>query len=176
MSDILLVESANIFVGKHDPSKSKHLKVSALVLPTIEYTTVEHAGGGAAMKVKWNMGQINALEPTFKLVGFDEEAYRAAGIGSNAVEVFTMRGSIRRKSDGRELEMVAKFRGSMGSIKPGEYGASKEFDHDHGLTDVTYYRLLIGGKEWFCVDFWRSKRVRFGVDELAQRRQFLGLA
>ena len=176
MSDVLLLETANVFIGKHDPSKSKHLVVQNLTLPGVDFVTVEHQAGGAPMGVKWNMGSIKPLEPKFKLAGFDREAYRAAAIGSGRVETITMRGSIRRKSDGAELECVAKFRGSLGTMTPDEFGPSKEMGHDHMLADVTYYRLVIGGEEWFLVDFFRAVVRRFGIDEWATRRQYLGLA
>ena len=176
MSDVLLLETANIFIGKHDPSKSKHLTVQSLTLPAIEFVTVEHQAGGAPMGVKWNMGTIKPLEPKCKLIGFDREATRAAAIGSGRVETFTARGSIRRKSDGAELECVAKWRGSMGSMTADEFSASKELGHDHGWADVTYYRLAIGGEEWYLVDFFRAMVRRFGIDEWSTRRQYLGLA
>ena len=40
-----------------------------------------------------------------------------------------MRGSIRRKSDGAELECVAKFRGSLGTMTPDEFLAQLEQEH-----------------------------------------------
>lgn len=175
MSDLLLLETANVFIGKHDPTKSKHLQVSAFTLPALDPVTIEHQAGGAPMGVKFHMGAIKAVEPKFKLIGFDREAYRAAGIGSGRVETFTVRGSIRRKSDGAELEAVAKFKGCMGTMTPDEFSASKELAHDHMLAEVTYYRLAIGGEEWVLFDFFRATVKRFGADEWAQRRLNMGL-
>lgn len=175
MSDILMMEAANIFIGDHDPEKSKHLKIQNLTLPTLEYATVDHMAGGAAMEVSWSMNVLKKLEPQFKLVGFDEEAYRAAGVGSNKVEVYTARGAIRRKSDGRLFTCVAIFRGSMGRVAPEQFERSNAFGHDHTIVDVTRYKLSIGGKVWFDVDYWASKRIRFGVDEYAESRRALGL-
>jgi len=175
MSDLLLLETANVFIGKHDPTKSKHLQVASVTLPTLEAVTVEHQAGGAPMGVKWNMGAVKALEPKFKLIGFDREAHRAAGINSGRVETFTYRGSMRRKSDGAELETVAKFKGCMGTMTPDEFSASKELGHDHMLSEVTYYRLAIGGEEWVLFDFFRATVRRFGADEWVQRRLNMGL-
>lgn len=175
MSDILLMEAANLFIGDHDPEKSKHLKIVNLTLPTLEYVTVDHLGGGAPMEVSWSMNALKKLEPQFKLVGFDEEAYRAAGIGSNSAEIFTARGAIRRKSDGRLFRAMAIFRGSMGRVAPDQFERSNALGHDHGIVDVTRYKLEIGGKVWFDVDFWKSKRIRFGKDELLGMRRALGL-
>ena len=176
MSDIHLLETANLFIGKHDPSKSKHMQLQSLTLPGVDFVTIEHQAGGAPMGVKFSMGAIKPLEPKAKLIGFDRETTRAAAIGSGRVETFTARGSIRRKSDGAELELVAKWRGSMCTMTPDEFSASKELGHDHSWADVTYYRLAIGGEEWYLVDFFRAVVRRFGIDEWATRRQHLGIA
>jgi hypothetical protein len=129
MSDVLLLETANVFIGKHDPSKSKHLTVQNATLPGVDFVTVEHQAGGAPMGVKWNMGSIKPLEPKFT------RRLRPRGLSprpsARPRRTITMRGSIRRKSDGAELECVAKFRGSLGTMTPDEFGPSKEMGHDH---------------------------------------------
>jgi P2 family phage contractile tail tube protein len=176
MSEILMMEAANIFIGDHDPEKSKHLQITNLTLPTLEYKTVDHLAGGAVMEVAWNMGVLAKLEPGFKLVGFDEEAYRAAGVGSNRVEIFTAYGALRRKTTGKMIAAKAVFRGSLGKAAPDQFDRSNNLGHDHTIVDVTRYRLEVGGREWFDVDFWSSKRRRFGIDEYAETRRALGLS
>lgn len=174
MSDILLMEAANLFIGE-DPEKSKHLKLQSLALPTLEYGTSEHMPGGGPLAVQWTMGQLKPLEPTFKLIGFDEEAYAAAGVGSNVPRLFTARGSIRRKSDGRLFGAVAVIKGTLSKIAPEAFEASKALGHDHAMADVTRYSLEIGGRIWFDVDYFAGKRSQFGVDEWRETRQLLGL-
>lgn len=175
MSDILLMEAANLFVGDHDPERSKHLKIKNLTLPTLEFITADHAGGGAAMEVGWSMGILRKLELGFALVGFDEECYRAAGVGSNQVVNFTAYGVISRKSDGRKFGVKAVVKGSLGKVAPDQFERSSALGHDHSLADVTYYKLTVGRDEWFEADFFNTVRKRFGVDELAEVRTLLGL-
>ena len=175
MSDILMMEAANIFIGDHDPEKSKHLKVQNLQLPTLEYETVDHMPGGGVMGVGLSMNVLKKLEATFKLVGFDEEAFRAAGIGANRVEIFTARGALRRKSDGRIFACTAILRGSMGKLAPDQFERTQALGHDHSIVDLTRYQLTIGTKVWFDVDYWSSKRIRFDVDGFAETRRALGL-
>ncbi|MEJ1160428.1 hypothetical protein [Prosthecomicrobium sp. N25] len=45
---------------------------------------------------------------------------------------------------------------------------------DHMLADVNYYWLVIGGEEWFLVDFFRAVVRWFGIDEWATRRPTWG--
>jgi len=176
MSDILLMDAANLFVGDHDPEKSKHLKIKNLTLPTLEFEVVDHTGGGAAMGVGWSMGVLKKLEMGFQLVGFDEECYRAAGVGSNQVVTFTARGVISRKSDGKKFGIRAIVKGSLGKIAPDQFERSAALGHDHNVAEITYYKLTVGRDEWFEIDFFNTVRKRFGVDELAEARLLLGLS
>lgn len=176
MSDILLMTAANLFIGTEDPEASKHLKIQNLTLPTLEFETVAHTAGGAPMGVEFNMGVLKPLTLSFKLLGFDEEAYAAAGVGSNAAKIYTARGVIQRKSDGKNFQAVATIKGCMGKLAPDAMERAKGLDHDHSIVEVTRYKLEVGDKTWFDVDFFTAKRVQFGVDETAEIRQFLGLS
>jgi P2 family phage contractile tail tube protein len=173
--EILVMETANVFIGNHDPEKSKHLVIKNLTLPTLEPATADHMPGGGVMEVAFSMGVLRKLEPSFQLVGFDQEAYRAAGVGSNQIENFTFRGGIRKKSDGRLLAAVATIRGTMGKVAPDQFERGNLMGHDHMLVDVVRYKLELGGVSWFDVDFWGSTRKRFGVDEYAEMRRVLGV-
>lgn len=175
MSDLLIMKAANLFIGTADPEKSKHLQVVNLTLPTLEYVTAEHTPGGGSMGIEINMNVLKPLQPAFKLVGFDEEAYAAAGIGSNIPQIFTARGVIQRLSDGKNFQSIATIKGVIGKITPEQFERSKGMDHDHSIVEVTRYKLQIGEKVYFDVDFFAMKRIRFGIDELAEYRAFLGL-
>lgn len=176
MADLLLMEAANLFIGDENPEAGKHLKITNLTLPTLEFDSVDHRGGGASMEVGWGMNVIKKLEMSFKLAGFDEEAYAAAGIGSNAPRTFTARGMLRRKSDGKGFNAVATVKACMGKIAPDGFDRSNVFGHDHSLVEITRYRLIVGDVEWFYVDYFTTERRRFGVDELAEYRNFLGVS
>jgi uncharacterized protein len=121
---ILMLEAVSLFIGNADPEKSKHLKITSLTLPTLEYDIVDHKPGGGAMEVGFSMSAIKKLEPTFKLAGFDEEAMRLFGVGSGAIDTFTAYGVIRDKREAKPLQGKAIFRGSIGRIAPGHYAAA----------------------------------------------------
>ncbi|ODU62358.1 MAG: hypothetical protein ABS99_00800 [Acetobacteraceae bacterium SCN 69-10] len=176
MSDILLMTAAALFIGTESPDASKHLQIENLTLPTLEFETMTHTGGGAPMGVEFNMGVLKPLAFGFKLAGFDQEAYAAAGVGSNAPKIYTARGVIQRKSDGRKFAAVATIKGCMGKVAPDQYERAKGLGHDHSIVEVTRYKLEVGDKVWYDVDFFTGKRVQFGIDETAEERQMLGLA
>lgn len=176
MSDIFILEQAQLFVGDDNPENGKHLSIENLTLPNLEYTTVEHAGGGANMALEVNMGQLKPLQLQFKLVGFDRDTYRLCGVGSNEPRNFTARGVLRVKQTGKAWGVVATIRGCMGKMTADQFQRSSLLGHDHTIVEVVRYRLTVAGEEWFDVDFYGTRRSRFGVDELAESRALLGMS
>jgi uncharacterized protein len=173
---ILMLEAVSMFLGNADPEKSKHLKISSLTLPTLEYEIVDHKPGGGAMEVGFSMSSIKKLEPTFKLMGFDEEAFQLFGIGSGAIDTFTCYGVIRDKREATPLQAKAIFRGSIGRMAPDAFTRGSEFGHDHRLDEITHYELWIGGAEWYFIDFWTMPKPRVFGQEDREYMQMLGLA
>lgn len=175
MADIYVMEQVNLFLGDENPDESLHLALQSMTLPTLEYATSTHMGGGAVMEVEWNMGVLKALKPTFKLVGFAHNAYRAFGIGSNLPRTYTARGGLRRKSDGKLFKAVATFKGTISKLAAESFEAGKALGHDHEFADLTRYKMVVDNETWTNVDFFSGKRVNFGVDEFGEMRAALGL-
>jgi len=176
MSEIYLMEAASLFLGDEDPSASKHLSLDSLALPTLEYVTVDHLGGGAPAEIDFSMAVLRKMNPTFKIAGFDADAYRLFGVGSAEVQTFTARGIIRAKSTGKGVGAVAIMRGSLGKVGPDAFERANKLGHDHQIIELQHYELKVGGQEWFYYDYFSTVRRRFGKDETAEYRQLLGLA
>ncbi len=176
MTDIIVMEAASLFIGDHDPEASKHLKLQSFTLPLLEYVTVDHLGGGAAGELEISMNAIRKLEPSFKLAGFDKDAYRLFGVGSNEVNVFTGYGVLANQRTAKRVSAKVVFRGMIGRMQADAFDRSNVMGHDHKLAEVTRYDLEVGGQEWWSWDYWTTKRRRFGVDELADYRRMLGLS
>jgi phage tail tube protein FII len=173
---ILLLEAASLFIGDHDPEKSKHLKLTSLTLPTLEYDIVDHKPGGGAMEIGFSMGALKKLEPSFKMTGFDEDAYQMFGIGSGQVGTFTVYGVIKDKREAKTVSGKAIFRGSIGRMAPDAFTRGAEFGHDHRLDEVSHYELHINQQEWYFVDFWSSPRPRVFGQEDRSYLAMLGLS
>jgi P2 family phage contractile tail tube protein len=175
MSDLMVMEAANVFIGEENPDKGKALQIQNLTLPNIEFVTVDHMGGGAVAELSIHMGVLKKMEPAFKLIGFDEDAYAAAGIGSNKSKMFTFRGGLRRKRDSRLYAAVATINGCLGKATPDQFDRSNAFGHDHMIVEVVRYRLVVSGRTWFDFDYWEQRREQFGIDEFAEMRSILGM-
>lgn len=176
MSDILLLEAVSMFLGDADPEKSKHLKLTSMTLPNLEEQTATHNPGGGPGEVIFGMGSIKAVQPTFKMAGFDEEAFRLFAVGQTLIQNITCYGVIRSKREGKALQGKAIFRGKIGKITADAYERGKEFGHDYNLIDVTHYELSIGGQSWYNWDFWTTpKPIVFGNED-REYLAMLGLA
>ncbi len=176
MSEIYLMEAVSLFLGDEDPSAAKHLSLDSLALPALEYVTVDHMGGGAVAEIDLSMNVLRKMNPTFKLAGFDPDAYRVFGIGSTEIQTFTARGIIRAKSSGKGVGAVAILRGALGRVGPDAFERANKLGHDHQVIELQHYELRVGGQEWFYYDYFSTMRRRFGRDETAEYRQLLGLA
>lgn len=176
MSTILLLEAVNLFLGDADPTKSKHISLSSLTLPTLEYQKAEHNPGGAPGAIEFNMGATQKLECSFKLAGFDPEAYKMFGVNRGQVDTFTAYGIIRDKREGVASQAKAIIRGAIGKVAPESFERGKMFGHDHSITEISHYELHIAGQEWYWWDMWTSVRPRsFGSSD-AEYLAMLGLA
>ncbi len=177
MAEFFILQAVNLYLGDDVPDidAAKHLKLQSLQLPTLEYASVDHLGGGASGEISISMNTLRKLEPSFKLAGFDEDAYRHFGIGSNKPQTYTAYGSIRSKQTGERVQAKALLRGSVGRVAPDAFDRQSMLGHDHSFHEVTLYSLTVGGKEWFHWNYWKTERRVMGTDELAEERQLLGL-
>lgn len=176
MSTILLLEAVNLFLGNDDPERSKHISLTSLTLPTLEYQTATHNPGGGPGEIEFNMGATKKLEVSFKMSGFDPDAYRLFGIGSRIVNTFTAYGVIRDKREGTALQGKAIIRGNIQKVAPEAYERGKPFGHDHVIGEISHYELHVGGDEWFFWDLWSAPRARtFGSID-TEYLAMLGLA
>ena len=61
MSNLYVWDAANLYCGDEDPTKSKHLTLQNLRLPTLEEIFQDHHAGGARVAIEVDLG-IKKLE------------------------------------------------------------------------------------------------------------------
>ncbi len=127
MSNIYIMEAANLFVGDHDPKNSKFLTLDELKLPDLQETLVDHTPGGGKVGVEFAVG-VQKLEPTFKLKGWDAPLLRDFGLGTTKRKVFTAYGVVRDKKTGDALEAKAIMEGRLSKVAPKPSSAAKRWD------------------------------------------------
>lgn len=172
MSTLYVWEAANLFAGDDDPSKSKHLSIQNLKLPSLEEMYQDHHPGGSRVQVEIEVG-IKKLEPTFKLVGFDPDLLVQFGLGSKAKRVFTAYRVLRDKRTGTALEGKAVFEGRLGKITEDEFKRGDLAGADYAINEVTHYELWFDKKEKLYWDFFTNTFRVEGVETNADENTIL---
>lgn len=169
---IYIMTAANLYVGDHDPEKSKHLTLDELALPSLEEIGVDHHPGGAKIGTEFTVG-VQKLEPTFKLNGWDPDAMAQFGLGSRHRNRFTAYGEITEQRTGRAIEAVAVLEGRLGKVEPDAFKRGELQGHEYAIKSVTHYSLIFDGKEIYYWDFFTSKWRVNGADENADTNRIL---
>ena len=175
MSTLYVWEAANLFVGTDDPTKSKHLQIISLKLPTLEEILQDHHAGGARVQIEVEVG-IKKLEPTFKLAGVDPDLLAQFGLGAKARNSFTAYSVIRDKRTGQAIEGKAVMEGRLSKIAPDEFKRGDLMGNDYAINELTHYELYFNRVEKFYWDFFTNAFRIDGVDTNADENQILRIA
>ena len=174
-STIYLQTAANLFCGDHDPTKSKHLTLEEMALPSLEELFEEHKPGGAVMQVEFGVG-YKKLEPTFKLKGDDPDLAIQFGLGSKIRNTFTSYGVIMDRRTGRSLESKAIIEARLGKVARGAFSRGTLVGHEYALNEVMHYELYFDGKEQLYWDFFTNVWRINGQDENAAENSILRIS
>lgn len=160
MSNIYIMEAANLFCGDHDPENSKHLTLEELKLPDLQEVLIDHQPGGGKVGVEFAVG-MEKLEPTFKLKGWDAPLLRQFGLGTVGRNRFTAYGVVRDKRTGRALEAKAVIEGRLSRIAPDTFQRGESMGHEYAINEVLHYEVHFDGQEELYWDFF-TNTVRLG--------------
>lgn len=175
MSTLLIVEAMNLFCGDDDPSKSKHLTIQNVQLPSLQEMMQDHMPGGGLVQIEIGMG-INKLEPTFKLVGFDPDLLVQFGVGSQQRRKYTARGVVRDKRSGQEISLKAIMEGRLGRIAPDEFSRGDLLGNEYSINEVMHYEVYYNDAEKLYWDFFTNEWRIDGQAQNAASNAILGLS
>jgi P2 family phage contractile tail tube protein len=167
-----LMEAANLFVGDHDPTKSKHLTLAELKLPDLAGIYADHHAGGALVAVEFEVG-VNKLEPTFKLNGFDPDLLSDFGLGQTVRRTFTAYGVVRDQRSGRAIESKAILEARLGKVAPDAFQRGELQGHEYAMNSVVHYELWFDGSRRLLWDFFTNQWEVGGVDQNADVNRIL---
>ena len=168
MSDINVMEAANLFCGDHDPTASKHLTLSEIQLPVLTEMYVDHHAGGSSVQTEIAVG-VEKMVASFKLLGWDYDLLGQFGLSGKTAKRYTAYGVIRSKRTGAATQAKAIIEGRLGKIEGEAFKRGEAQSHDYGINGIVHYELHIGGVEKLYWDFftteWRVDGVRQNADE-----------
>lgn len=143
---------------------------SEVVLPKLTKAMEEWRGGGMSGPVKVDMG-LNLLESEITLGGLLLTALRA--FGKNGV-LMRFAGAYQRDDSGAVDAVEVVMRGSVEELDMGNAKAGEDTEHKLKMP-LTYYKLVVNGREEIEVDMLNGVFIVDGVDVNADIRAAIGL-
>lgn len=172
MSTLYILNAANLYVGDHDPTNSKHLSIQELKLPDLQEIFQDHHAGGARVQIEVEVG-VAKLEPSFKLAGFDPAVMAEFGLGSRIKNVFTAYGEIIDRRSGKSIELKAIMEGRLGKVAPDAFQRGELVGNEYAINECTHYEVWWNGSEKLLWDFWTNEWRVDGVDQNAASNRIL---
>ncbi len=150
-------------------------------LPKVTLSTEKHRDGGMDGVREMDMGQ-EPMEITMAFAEYTPALMGAWGLLNGTAKRFTLRGSMESE-DGDRVAIISTTEGLFKEVDPGNWsaGGGGGGGGSGGRAQLKlmqaphYYRLEIGGSEIYEIDVPNVVRRVQGVDQLAARRQALGL-
>src|SRR5512135_460871 len=111
-STLLTMEAMNLFAGDENPTRTNHLKIMNVKLPTLEENYVDFSAGGAPVAVEIATHLLR-LECTFALMGWQPYVMELQGQERGDMQVFTCYGVIRDKRTAEPIEVKTVMEGRL---------------------------------------------------------------
>lgn len=148
-------------------------QIDEVVLPTLTRLMEDWRGGGMNAPIKTDQG-MEALTMEWTCGGLMQEAFAQFGVAKHDAVLLRFAGAYQRDDSGDvdAVEIVGRGRHSSieaGTAKTGEGSPFKV------VSELSYYKLTINGKEVIEIDIINMIERVDGVDRLAAQRTALGL-
>lgn len=170
MSDLIVNEAFNLFVGDAGPDNTKHLIIKNLKLPEMEELTQQHHSGGSWGAIDVGGLGMKELMCGFKLTGWDVQTMSQFGINNRVKYPFTAYGNSRSKATGRAIPIKAIMWGRLTKIARPEMKRGDLLEIDHEIKEILHYEEYHDGQEKFWwdwqTDIWRVDGVVQNQDEI----------
>ncbi len=170
---IVLQEACNLFVGDDGPDNSKHLNLDSIKLPDLEELTESFYGGGAIGAVEVGGMGLKALEATFKLKGWDEQAMSQFGLNRRTLFPYTVYGVARDKNGNAPIEVKAVMRARMTRVMQDEIKRGSLMNTDFALKEMLTYQLFFNKQEKYYYSYLTSEWRVDGVSQVSEENGIL---
>lgn len=147
--DLLFIEEVDVRRAD-DPDDTRVFTITKLALPKLTRKTAAHSAGGGTGDVNYVLPMLEAVEPAFSVKGLDPGTLAAFGFVPGSLDKWTLAGAARNTTTNRIVPVRATIRGVIAEWSPGENSPGDLADLDHSFKEVTYYDLVVDGKEWFA--------------------------
>lgn len=144
-----------------------------LVTPKITSKTLGYTAGGMAGELKVPMANVEAMEASGELIGYNTEVLEKLGFVFGKVVPIDGRGAVTAE-DGTVKQVRVAMRGHLTEAEPGTWKPADETSLKFKM-DLTYFRLEEDGRVRVEVDIDNAILVVGGEDQMAAVRTALGI-
>jgi P2 family phage contractile tail tube protein len=142
-------------------------------LPKVAIKSEDFRDGGMDVPIELDMGQ-DKMEAAFGFAEYDPDLMTMWGLLDGSMQALTLRGSMEGE-DGTAVAIIGELRGLIKETDPGDWKSGGDKAELKLTMAVRYYHLTIDAAEVFEIDAENVIRKIGGVDQLAARRQNLGI-
>jgi phage tail tube protein FII len=144
----LILDYANLYCGTApgDESKSNHLTLTELVLPTMEIQYVDHRPGGGPVAVEIDV-VMTRMELSFEVVGITPQIMALLRNLEMSKHFFFAYGNMREYNSGVALPLKAFFRGQLSKVEPRAFKRGEVFHIRYQVRGLMKYELYIGDQD-----------------------------
>lgn len=144
-----------------------------LETPKITATTTDYRAGGMAGELKVPLANVDAMEASFELIGYNTEVLEKLGFVYGKTVPLDGRGAVTAE-DGTVKQVRVAMRGHLTEAEPGTWKAADETTLKASM-DLTYFRLEEDGRVRVEVDIDNAILIVGGEDQMAAVRAALGI-
>jgi uncharacterized protein len=172
--DILIIEEVDVR-RTDDPDDTRVFTITKMGLPELKRKNAEHTPGGGIGTVNFALPMADAFEPKFSVKGVDLDVLRKFGFTAGTNDKWTFASSLRNKKTNALLPVRVTLQGIVSQWSPGEHTPGELLDCDHTMTEVYYYKLVVGNERIFEWDFYARRWFNGDTDIFAEYRAALGV-
>jgi len=163
VNPVLVLDYANLFCGSRpgDETKSNHLSLAEVKLPSLEVQYVDHRPGGAPFATEIDV-IMTKLEAQFTLLGITPQVMRLMKSWEAQMNDFFIYGNLRDYMTNVAVQLEVLIRGQLGHVDADPFRRGDVFHVKYAIRGIIHYEMnlatpLEGSQPVYLWDFFNNE-------------------
>jgi len=154
---VLVLEYANLFCGSgpQDVTKSNHLTLMQVQLPTLDIQYVDHRLGAAPVAIEIDV-QIARFEIKFQHIGIVRQIWELLLRFDAGANDFFIYGHVRDQMTGEAIQAAAYAQGQLAAIEPTPFKRGEVMSTNCTIRGIRKYTFSMADRPIYNWDFWTN--------------------
>lgn len=154
---VLVMDYANMFCGSgpQDDTKSNHLTLMSVQLPTLDIQYVDHRPGGAPVAIEIDT-LMARFEIKFKLIGITRQVWEMLLRLDPTANDFWIYGNVRDQMTGQAIQAAAFAHGQLAAVEPSEFQRGQIMSTNYTIRGIRRFTFSLGGSPIYDWDFFTN--------------------